>query len=56
MGSGPALPASKVTQLGRGTKAGPGKETSAGRLMGATALGLSWMPRPALAGPDDTAM
>lgn len=56
MGSGPALPAPKVTQLGRGTKAGPGKETAAGRLAGATALGLSWVPRPALAGRGMTTL
>ena len=41
MGSGPALPAPKVTQPGQGTEAGPGRENPAGGLAGATALGLS---------------
>lgn len=50
MGSGPALPAPKVTQPGQGTEAGPGRENPSGGLAGATALGLSWMLRLALAG------
>lgn len=56
VGSGPALPAPKVTQPGQGTEAGPGKENPAGGLAGDTALGLSWMLRLALAGRGITTL
>lgn len=56
VGSGPALPAPKVTQPGQGTEAGPGKENPAGGLTGATALGLSWMLSLALAGRGTMAL